>query len=1434
MQLNTTVNKIVAVIISIGLMLPNPAYAARELSTGNSPSAWNGLVSALTQPLSLSGIGASLVPASARSEVRIETVAGIREIMARKLTPGSVWTAISEAVLKVVRAFGTNGIRGVGFNVDELRRMTAATALELKAEWEKGHAGEPLPVIGVAVDPRPQGAEGFSQDPTKKMLYARTKAEVLAAFGFKVRFYNEPVGSGHMIATTSPDYPEADRNYAVLMGTASHNEVVDPKSGELQFGLKVFKGNAPIMDDFAARISRHINGDEKSQTPQITEVPRLDFDAAVQAGKVEIVADPAKVEFDRLNGLFDFAALGRQFRQKFPAKRIALNTMNGGMGRLAPMILQAMGFDAGNSRAFNTVFMNDPSMEQTVMGYVAGPGNKQVRFAPDPTRAWFRGGDYEAYMAEDLVNTIAFLIDGDADRLVLEQSGEISPNQIGPMAKFYLVKYLKDQNVNYVDARTVPTTSAMDLLNKALGVAEPKVTDVGSKNFVPFLKDLQIGLEESGHIAFRYRGQVFFDHPVALMLLMLKIMADTGKTWRELESEMWEFIKEKTGAPRIETSRTGIGKDEGAERYYPLLAQLPKDEALREEFGEALAAGFRAQGLNVSSEGFDTRAPGGVQFHLSSYVRVMPRKSGTDGSVRFYFESPEQYVWTLKKIGTPVMKKVLDQFLSRSEARNGVVPTRTDAWKGLVRHLPVIRNRQMSDMFKADPKRAQDFTDTFDLRDPQAPAAGTTPTGVNQIRFDYSKNRVDRKVMGLLFSLAKSTHLRKQIDRMFAGEIVNPDEGRAALHVALRAPAGTLKIADPKIAAEVAEVQKVLAKMENFANRIRNRQLLGATGKPIKNIVNIGIGGSNLGPAMVYEALKSYSDRGLTVRYVSNVDKTHTIEQTRDLNPEETICIIVSKTMLTGETIKDAKTAREWTLNALRPLLPAGTKDQAIVGKHFVAVSTAKEEVAAFGIDAENNMFGFWNWVGGRYSVWSAVGLSDMIAIGPENFREFLNGAHQMDEYYRTTSFEKNIPVILAALDIYYSNFMGVQAQAVWAYDQYLNLFVNHLDQLDRESLGKTVDLDGRPVNYKTGSIIDGGTATDLQHSIGQLFQQGSHLIPTTFIAFMQSLHQGDDHRDLLLANFFAQQEAWMTGLPLEEVLKKRKPGESDAALRGKVFSGNRPTNALMIDRLTPASLGALIALWEQKVHAQSIMLNINAFHQPGVELGKVVASQQTVPAISNGVPVDSTLSSSTQANIGHYRDRRTPRSETRATDELATVQPPVDFAKVIGRVSLVPQSRSEIRGAFTSSFQEPVIFAPEFAFDREMAGLPMIPALAGQNPSVVIVRNRSEARMLADFNAKLPVGVSRILAANNPEQAVNLLRQVMVERVRRGLAKAGAHIRAIVTASSADIVALKNQIGDQGIFIATQGWLMKIADRAGLTVVIQQFAAALTVAKSA
>lgn len=1121
MKLNAFINKFVAVIISIGLVMPSPAYAARQVSTGNSASAWDGLVAALTgTPSGLAGLGAGLVPDAVRSEARLEpnvvvmdsgvnkgpaglvyklerkgdqyeivgepsksffdsfytrvthgtdrvisgmvdivltaeqkqqirdavlaSVAGKKEpsysvsvqlnarfvegegyvitpiirsearqpdlktFFADKVVSGVSWKAIDPEVLKVPRAFGTNGIRGTGFNVDELRRMTAATAVELIAEWNKDHAGEPLPVLGVAVDPRPQGEEGFSEDPGKKMAYARAKAEVLASFGFKIRFYNKPVGSGHMIATTSKDYPAEQRNFAVLMGTASHNEVVDPKTGTLQFGLKVFKGNAPIMDDLAGRISRHINGDEKAGIPQVTESPVLNFDAAVKDGRIEVIEDPAAFEVERLDSIFNLAELGRLLRKKFPQLRYAFNTMNGGMSKVDPLIVQRMGFHDLEAQVFNTTFMNDPAMKKTVMEFVPDASGNPVRFAPDPTRKWFRGAKYDEYVAGNPQNTIGLLIDGDADRLVLEQMGEISPNQIGPLAKYYLRRYAGDTVLRYKDARTVPTTSALDLLDQAFELPEPEVTDVGSKNFVPFLNDfvegsqhfdgLQVGLEESGHVAVRYKGQVFFDHPVALQLLMLRMMADTGKTWRELESEMWQFITEKTGVPKIVTSRTGISKDEGAESYYPLLAKLPKDAALRQEFGEVLAREFKAAGLDVTLKGFDTRAPGGVQFHFSDHLRVMPRKSGTDGSVRFYFESPEPAVALLSKSGTPVMKKVLDQFLKRSEARAvkaesefpHVIPTRTQAWKDLTVYLPRIRNQHMNDRLKRRTSRSE---------------------------------------------------------------------------------------------------QRITAEAVNAA----------------------------------------------LIRTIMRHSR-------RDLKTEE---------------ITDDRT-----------LLSLGIPDMGMLLETMV-------------MDMENEL---------------DVSLPDQ----------------------------------------------------------------------------------------------------DATVTVGE----------------------------------------WK-----EEIMEEASRGES-------------------------------------------------------IETSPALADQ------------GSTVEDKLQAS------------------QLATF----DWE---GGANVSSARRAEARGMLTGSSQEPLVVSADFAFDKDMAGLPLVPALAAGNPVVVLVRGRAEARMVESLNAQLPAG-AQILIAQSPEQAVRVLRKAIDQRVRRGLMKAGARIRAIVTSSSAEIATLKRQIGDQGIFIATKGWLMKTADRAGLAGVVQRFAGLLALQKSA
>ncbi len=575
------------------------------------------------------------------------------------------YESIRPEVLAVKRSFGTNGIRGIGFNIDEIRRMTDAAAQEIAAQWNNEHKDEALPIVAVAFDTRPQGESGFSEKFEEKMNYGIAMAEILAGRGFRVRFYAQPVGSGHMIATTANEYPEPERNYAVLMGTASHNEVVDPKTGELQFGFKVFIQNAPIQNNFASRISDRINGNAAKGVAQITKVPRLDFADAIKNKLILVVDDPNEFEAKRLSEMFKAAELGKVLQEKFPKLKLVLNTMNGSASRLLPRVFEDLGYSEDKLKIFNTTPLNDVSMKEQVMGFVKDAAGENVRFAPDPTRGWFRGSAYYDFIEKDKDNIAAFLVDGDADRLVLEDGeGEIMPNQIGPMFLYFAYEYLKS-DLRAAAARTVPTTSALDLLAKALGIAAPKVTDVGSKNFAPFFNDLVIGLEESGHIAFRYAGTLFLDHPVALALLMLTMMAETGKTWRQLENEMWQFVLEKTNAPRIVTFRTGIPNSEGAEKYFDLLARLPKDETLRKNFGEAVSNEMKTQGVLAALDGFDTTSPGGVQFIFNGHIRAMPRKSGTDGSVRFYFEAPAEKSSILKKIGTNVMKNVLEEFSLR-------------------------------------------------------------------------------------------------------------------------------------------------------------------------------------------------------------------------------------------------------------------------------------------------------------------------------------------------------------------------------------------------------------------------------------------------------------------------------------------------------------------------------------------------------------------------------------------------------------------------------------------------------------------------------------------------------------------------------------------------------------------------------------------------
>ena len=475
------------------------------------------------------------------------------------------------------------------------------------------------------------------------------------------------------------------------------------------------------------------------------------------------------------------------------------------------------------------------------------------------------------------------------------------------------------------------------------------------------------------------------------------------------------------------------------------------------------------------------------------------------------------------------------------------------------------------------------------------------------IHLDYSKNRVNDAVMNALFTLAREAGVPAAIEKMFTGEKINITEGRAVLHVALRNRSNTPICVDGKNVME--DVNRVLAKMADFANEIRSGAWKGATGKTIKNIVNIGIGGSDLGPVMAYEALKPYTKRDLTVRFVSNIDGTHLAEAIRDLNAEETLFIIASKTFTTLETMTNAMTARKWVLDALNSLKPEAA-DSEIVARHFVALSTNAEKVAEFGIDT-NNMFEFWNWVGGRYSMPSAIGLALMVAIGPENFFAMLDGYHAMDQHFRSAPFEKNIPVILALLGVWYNNFFGAASHAILPYDQYLSRFAAYFQQGDMESNGKSVTLDGKKVNWQTGPIIWGEPGTNGQHAFYQLLHQGTKLVPADFIAFAKSHNPigltPKEHHFKLMANVFAQTEALAFGKTEAEV---RAEGVAEELVAHKVFEGNRPTNTILAEQLTPAVLGSLIAMYEHKIFVQGIIWNINSYDQWGVELGKVLAKK--------------------------------------------------------------------------------------------------------------------------------------------------------------------------------------------------------------------------------
>jgi glucose-6-phosphate isomerase len=532
------------------------------------------------------------------------------------------------------------------------------------------------------------------------------------------------------------------------------------------------------------------------------------------------------------------------------------------------------------------------------------------------------------------------------------------------------------------------------------------------------------------------------------------------------------------------------------------------------------------------------------------------------------------------------------------------------SWKALQAHYENIRGVHLRKLFADDAKRGERMT---------AEAAG--------LFLDYSKNRVTDETLKLLLDLAEESGLRPRIDAMFRGEKINTTENRAVLHIALRAPRDASIVVDGENV--VLQVHAVLDKMTQFSNRVRSGEWKGHTGKRIRNVINVGIGGSDLGPVMAYEALKHYSERAMAFRFVSNVDGTDFAEAVQDLDPSETLFIISSKTFTTLETMTNAHTARDWSLEGLGG-------DEKSVAKHFVAVSTNATEVAKFGIDTAN-MFGFWDWVGGRYSMDSAIGLSTMLAVGPENFRAMLDGFHQMDEHFRTAPFDRNLPVLMGLIALWYNDFFGAQTVAVLPYEQYLKRFPAYLQQLTMESNGKHVTLDGTEVDYATGPVYWGEPGTNGQHSFYQLIHQGTRLIPCDFIAFTQALNPLGRHHDMLLANVFAQTEALAFGKTAEQV---KAEGTPDWLVPHRVFAGNRPSNTILADRLTPGTLGKLVALYEHIVFTQGTIWHINSFDQWGVELGKVLA-QRIIPELESKTEPALSHDSSTNNLIRRYRKQK-------------------------------------------------------------------------------------------------------------------------------------------------------------------------------------------------
>jgi glucose-6-phosphate isomerase len=532
------------------------------------------------------------------------------------------------------------------------------------------------------------------------------------------------------------------------------------------------------------------------------------------------------------------------------------------------------------------------------------------------------------------------------------------------------------------------------------------------------------------------------------------------------------------------------------------------------------------------------------------------------------------------------------------------------AWKALERHYEGVRGRHLREMFAAVPGRGERLV---------AEGAG--------LFLDYSKNRIEEETVGLLGALAEQSGVPDRVEAMFAGEHINVSEDRAVLHVALRMPRSASLVVDGVDV--VKRVHEVLDRMSAFSERVRSGEWRGHTGRPIRNVVNIGIGGSDLGPVMAYEALRHYSDRDRTFRFVSNVDSTDLVEATRDLDPAETLFIVSSKTFTTLETMTNARSAREWALAGLGG-------DESAVAKHFVAVSTNAEKVMEFGIDTDN-MFGFWEWVGGRYSMDSAIGLSTMLAIGPERFHQMLAGFHAVDEHFRSAPFEQNLPMLMGMLGIWYGDFFGAQTVGVMPYEQYLGRFPAYLQQLTMESNGKHVTLDGRRVGYETGAVYWGEPGTNGQHSFYQLIHQGTKLIPVDLIAFAKSLNPLRDHHDLLISNVFAQAEALAFGKTEAQV---RGEGTADPIVPHRVFEGNRPTNVILAAQLTPHTLGSLVALYEHLVFTQGVVWEVDSFDQWGVELGKALAVA-IIPELESETEPDLKHDSSTNALIRRYRAMR-------------------------------------------------------------------------------------------------------------------------------------------------------------------------------------------------